>query len=101
MDGCLGYLVLFALVAVVVIYIACKIRAANVAAELRREDAELQRTHPEVWRQKELLKLDKERLARRRTGRGAGGGEGAGGRPGQAGEPGAEHRHWRGPLPVV
>jgi hypothetical protein len=63
MDGCLGYLVLIGLVAGVVIYIACTIRAANVAAELRREDAELQRTHPEVWRQKELLKLEKERLA--------------------------------------
>ena len=66
MDGCGGYLVLFALVAGV-IYVACKIRAANVAAELRREDAELQRTHPEVWRQKELLKLEKERLERRRS----------------------------------
>jgi hypothetical protein len=50
-----GTILLIILVVGVVIYVYCKIRPYIV-------DAELQRTNPELWHQKELLKLQKERL---------------------------------------
>lgn len=63
MDASCGYVVLFALVAWGALYIVYKVKVAKADAALRHADLELQRTQPEVWRQKELLKLEKERLA--------------------------------------
>lgn len=37
--------------------------AERAAAEAARAEREFQEKHPELWRQRELLKLDKERLA--------------------------------------
>ena len=41
-------------------------KAAEAAAKQAREEAEFQQNHPELWRQRELLKLEKERMATER-----------------------------------
>jgi hypothetical protein len=38
-------------------------KAEALAAQKAREEAEFQQNHPELWRQRELLKLEKERMA--------------------------------------
>jgi hypothetical protein len=38
-------------------------KAAQAKAEAERKEAEFQQNHPELWRQRELLKLEKERMA--------------------------------------
>jgi hypothetical protein len=60
-DLCIGWVILLTIFAVpfgLAHYIpyALKQRAA-------RKEAEFQINHPEVWRQRELLKLEKERMA--------------------------------------
>jgi hypothetical protein len=57
-----------------VIYVVCKAigfaieyyeekEVEAAAAKKAREEAEFQQNHPELWRQRELLKLEKERMA--------------------------------------
>ena len=55
--------VLFVLVVWGLIYIAMKVQESAKAEEEARKEIEFQEKHPELWQQRELLKLAKERLA--------------------------------------